>query len=202
MMDPRKLLSLPGVYSTFRRYVGRDSARLVYARDHLRAQPGDKVLDIGCGPGDILQFLPRGVRYTGYDLSQDYIDRARQRFSDRGDFFCCRVGDNPEFEPGSFDVAIAHGVLHHLNDKEAAALFQTARNALKAGGRLITFDGCFTDDQSRLSRFIVSRDRGQHVRERGAYEKLARAHFNDVRSVVRHDLIRIPYTHLIMECTA
>jgi SAM-dependent methyltransferase len=194
----RSLLSHPLVYSLFRRFVGRDSARARYAREHLRVQPGQRVLDLGCGTGDILEVLPQ-VHYTGYDASPDYIGRARRRFGHRGAFHCAAIDEG--FSPGTgFDVVIAHGVLHHLDDGEAATLFRVARRALKPGGRLVTYDGCFIPDQPVLARFVVSLDRGRYVRTREAYERLARAEFDEVKSVVRHDLVRIPYTHLIMEC--
>ncbi len=195
----RGLLAHPRVYSLFRRLVGRDSARAVYAREHLRLQPGQRVLDVGCGPGDILAFLPE-VRYEGYDISPQYIERARQRFGARGEFHCHAVDDSLPVPAGGFDVAIAHGVLHHLDDAQARALLRVARRALKPGARLVTFDGCFTKDQSAAARLFLRLDRGRHVRTREADEALARAEFAEVKSFVRHDLVRIPYTHLIMEC--
>lgn len=200
-MDPRALLAKPGVYSLFRRLIGRDAARSVYAQQHLRLQPGQRVLDIGCGTGDILQFLPP-VRYVGYDVSPRYIERARRRYGGRGEFHCRAVGEDLPVPEGGFDVVIAHGLLHHLDDEGVRVLFRVARRALRAGGRLVTFDGCFTDDQSAAARFFLSLDRGRHVRDRAAYERLAHTAFEQVGTSVRHDLIRIPYTHLIMECTA
>jgi SAM-dependent methyltransferase len=195
----RRLLAHPLVYSLFRRLVGRDSARERYAREHLRVQPGQRVLDVGCGTGEILEILP-AVQYAGYDLSPDYIARARRRFGERGEFHCRAVDDDLPVTPSSVDVVIAHGVLHHLDDDQARTLFRVARRALKPGGRLVTYDGCFTPDQSAAARFVVSLDRGRHVRTREAYERLARGEFSEVRTFVRHDLVRIPYTHLIMEC--
>jgi len=46
----------------------------------------------------------------------------------------------------------------------------------------------------------VSRDRGQYVRESAEYAMLAAQVFPEVRSFVRHDLLRIPYTHVILQC--
>lgn len=194
----KSLLDRPGAYSLFRKLVGRDSARFAYAREHLRLEPGQRVLDLGCGTGDILPFLP-AVDYVGYDINPAYIARARRRFGRRGTFHCGAVTEDLAID-SSFDLVIAHGVLHHLDDATARALFRLARRALKPGGRLVTFDGCFAEGQSALARLFLSLDRGRHVRSREAYERLARDEFDEVRSVVRHDLIRIPYTHLIMEC--
>ena len=200
-VDPRSILARAPVYSLFRRLVGRDSARLAYVRDYLRVRSGERVLDIGCGTGDILRYLPP-VSYVGYDLSPTYIQRARERFGYRGEFHCRAVDDDLAGSEPSFDLAIAHGVLHHLNDNEAASLFRVAKRVLKPGGRLVTFDGCFTNQQSLAARCFLSLDRGRHVRDRAAYEALARTAFEQVESSLREDLIRIPYTHLVMECTA
>jgi hypothetical protein len=51
-----------------------------------------------------------------------------------------------------------------------------------------------------LARFILRRDRGQHVRQRDEYLALAREVFPQLEYEVRHDLMRIPYTHLILRC--
>ena len=200
-LDPRSLLAHPGLYSLFRRLVGRDGTRLVYAREHLRAEPGQRVLDLGCGTGDILQFLP-DVRYLGYDISERYVEHARRRFGQRGEFHCAGITEDMPVETSSFDLAIAHGVLHHVDDATATSLFRVARRALVPGGRLVTFDGCFVEGQSAAARLFLSLDRGEHVRELAEYERLARTSFEHVHASVRHDLIRIPYTHLVLECTA
>lgn len=200
-MDPRRLLAIPAVYSLFRKFVGRDSVRRQYAETYIRARQGQRVLDIGCGPGDMLVFLP-DVDYVGFDMDPAYINAAQQRFGSRGNFYCEPVGGGVNVTASSFDVAIAHGILHHLNDTEVKALFSIAHAALKPGGRLLTFDGCYSDDQSTMSRFFVSRDRGRYVRRWEDYQTLALTVFEHVSVNVRHDLLRIPYTHLIMECTA
>lgn len=198
-MNIKKILAFPAAYSAFRRLAGNDAARQRYADLFIRAPSGAKVLDIGCGTGDILKFLP-SVDYMGFDISPDYIESAKRNFGDRGQFFCEPVGSGIDVPESSFDVALAHGVLHHLDDAEATALFSIAYRSLKQGGRLITFDGCFTEDQSFLSRFFVSRDRGQYVRHRSGYEALARTVFSEVEVTISHDLIRLPYTHIVMEC--
>ena len=92
-------------------------------------------------------------------------------------------------------------MLHHLDDETAAKLFTLARLALQPNGRLITFDGCYSPGQSRVAHWLLGRDRGKFVRTRAQYERLASACFSKVECHLRHDLLRIPYTHLIMRCS-
>ena len=74
--------------------------------------------------------------------------------------------------------------------------------ALSAKGRLVTYDGCYVPDQSRIARWLLRNDRGQYVRTRDAYEKLAGSAFARVEPHLRHDMLRIPYTHLILRCSS
>ena len=172
----------------------------VYLSEYVRPVLGEKVLDIGCGPGDILEDLPV-VDYLGFDINPKYVQAAQKRFGRRGRFFCGDVGLTAiDQETASFDLVLATGVLHHLNDDHAVSLFKLARKALKPGARMLTIDGCFVRGQPKLARFVVSRDRGQYVREAAEYEKLAAQVFPQVKSSVRHDLLRIPYTHVILQC--
>jgi SAM-dependent methyltransferase len=114
--------------------------------------------------------------------------------------FSCERIDARVARPESADLAVACGVLHHLNDAEALELLRLAHDSLRAGGRLITLDGCHVAGQSVVSRTLLSRDRGRHVRSRDAYLQLMSSVFPDVTAVVRHDLLRVPYTHLVAEC--
>jgi hypothetical protein len=52
-----------------------------------------------------------------------------------------------------------------------------------------------------VKRYLLSRDRGKFVRTLPEYEALARTQFDRVATYIREDVLRIPYTHLIMVCT-
>jgi len=65
---------------------------------------------------------------------------------------------------------------------------------------MITNDGCYVPGQSQTKRFLLSRDRGRYVRTESQYLELAREYFDEVRPNIREDVLRIPYTHLILEC--
>lgn len=195
----QKILAVPIVYRTWGWVIGGVPGRERFAREHIRAKAGDRVLDIGCGPADILSHLP-AVAYTGFDGNPEYIENAKRTHGDRGTFYCKLVSEESLAGGEKFDIVLAIGVVHHLEDAEAEHLHRLAHGALVPGGRLITVDPVFVDGQSRIARFLISRDRGEHVRNEDAYVALARRVFSKVTPVVRHDTLRIPYTNLVLEC--
>ena len=198
-MNIRSILGDARIYSCFADFLGGD-ARSIYAREYIRATERSRILDIGCGPGDILEYLPAGADYTGFDSSADYIASAQARFGNRGKFFCANVGPELAGRIQAFDIVLANGALHHLDDAQAVGLFELAHAALKSGGRLVTLDGCYVEGQSWIERFLLSKDRGTFVRTEQEYRSLADRVFPTVVSNIRRDLMRIPYTHVIMEC--
>ncbi|MDJ1134983.1 class I SAM-dependent methyltransferase [Streptomyces iconiensis] len=188
----RGALSLPRVYVLFQRAVwGRAERELV--RRHIQPSEGLRVLDIGCGPADILRLMPR-VTYVGFDHSARYVDWARRRFGNRGEFRLADVDSSPSFEAAAYDVVLAKGVLHHVDDPEAERLFRIAHGALRPGGRLITTDGCHHPDQPALHRKVTSMDRGQFIRTPDAYRRLGEPYFSQASVHLRDDLLRIPYS--------
>jgi SAM-dependent methyltransferase len=195
----RSVLNLPAVYSLFSSIVGGSKGRSLFVNTYIRPRAGDRVLDIGCGPGSLLPYLP-GVFYIGFDSNFAYIETAKRRYAGVAEFRCLEVTRDAVGE-GQFDIVIASAVLHHLDDRQSSELFQLAHTALRPAGRLITLDGCYVDGQSRFARFLLDRDRGRFVRNEGQYMKLARTAFQDIKVSIRHDLSRpVPYTHIILEC--
>ncbi len=196
----RSILSLPKIYDVVQDLIGARRFRDALVQDHLRIQSNQRLLDIGCGTARILPHLPTGIGYVGVDLSPHYIEAARSEFGARGEFQCVDVGAAPADAFRNFDAALATGLLHHLDDDEVLSMLHTARGALADHGRLVTVDPCFTDGQSRLAAFIIGKDRGQNVRTPAAYLALARTVFPKASVTIRTDLLRIPYSHAILEC--
>ena len=194
------MLSSPFVYNGFQSLMGADRGRREFTELYIRPQPGQNVLDVGCGTSLILDYLPH-ANYWGFDISEEYIAFGRQRFGKRGQFFCKLLTPAELKNLPSFDIVLALGLLHHLDDDAAADLLALAHSALKPGGRLLTVDPTVVPKQNPIARFLVNRDRGQNVRVPEAYLQLVNRVFPHTRGAVTHRRW-IPYTHWIMECTA
>lgn len=119
------LLEFPAVYRLFATAIG-GKFRDRYVAEYVQPQAGDRILDIGCGPGDILDHLP-DVRYLGVDMNARYIAAARKRFGNLGEFRCESATETVLREPASFDLVMANGVLHHLDDSEASKVLTLVR---------------------------------------------------------------------------
>ncbi|MEB3983923.1 class I SAM-dependent methyltransferase [Mycobacterium sp. 663a-19] len=190
-------LSRPTLYETVQRLMGpADSSRRHFVQHFVRPQPGDRVLDIGCGPAHLLAHLP-DVEYIGWEPNAAYVAKARKAYGDSGTFNVGLFGPQQARELAPVDIAIVSAVLHHMDDAQASELFILLRQVLKPGGRVITLDNVFVERQNPIARLLISLDRGRHVRSPAGYEALARGAFAHVQGTVVARAFP-PYTFFFM----
>ena len=104
-------------------------------------QPGERVLDIGCGSGTtVLELAARvgpGGHVLGADISNQSVARARQRIADAGsrhaEAIVADVSCHP-FEQNGFELAFSRFGVMFFSDPPAA--FANVRHAMKPGGRV------------------------------------------------------------------
>lgn len=198
MSGLRNVLEFPEAYRWMREGLGLNRWLRGYVQQYLKPEPGCRILDIGCGTGEVVRYLA-GTTYVGFDHHPPYIEYARRIFGNRGRFVLGDVADHlPELE-GQFDLVMANGVLHHLDDTLAGRAFELGAAVLPKGGRMITVDPCFYEGQGALTRLIVSHDRGEHVRPFDGYAKLTRGSFRFVESSLWVGTFPIPFSVAIVQ---
>jgi SAM-dependent methyltransferase len=191
----RAILSLPSVYLGFQALVGGTKMRSLCLA-LLEPKPGQKIVDIGCGPAYYLAELP-AVDYTGFDTDARYIEHARNRFGSRGRFFVEPFTQVHADALGPFDGVLLMGLLHHLTDPECSALLGVLSRCLRPGGRVVTLDTVVHERQGSFERWLARSDRGQYVRSPSGFEALANLHFSDVQGSLP-DLPRVPSIYYAM----
>ncbi len=115
-------------------------AKKAHIAAKLRLQPGQRVLDIGCGWGGMALYLNRhfGVDVTGITLSTEQLSLARRRAADAG------VADRVRFElmdyrdiTGPFDRIVSVGMFEHVGVPNFRTFFRTCHNLLTPDGVML-----------------------------------------------------------------
>jgi cyclopropane-fatty-acyl-phospholipid synthase len=140
----RLLLGPSMVYSCA--YFAEPGESLESAQEHkldlicrkLRLEPGERLLDIGCGWGSLLLHAAQryGVHGVGVTLSVEQAKLARERIEAAGlsDRIEIRVSDYREITDGPFDKISSVGMYEHVGRGELARYTQTVHGLLRPGG--------------------------------------------------------------------
>ncbi|HXJ09145.1 MAG TPA: class I SAM-dependent methyltransferase [Burkholderiales bacterium] len=108
----------------------------------LEMRPTDRVLDIGCGTGELLSRLAAKypeARLSGLDPVPEMLEMARRKLSERVDL---RVGWANElpWPDGTFDLVVSCNMFHYITHPVDAV--REMERVLKPGGRIVITDWC------------------------------------------------------------
>ena len=195
----RRSLESPFVYAALMHILGADKGMARLVGEHLKIRPGEKVLDVGCGPGRLIPYLP-AVDYVGLDNDRKYLERARSRHPGQLFEMVDVSAQGGWCERSDFDVVVASGLLHHLPDAAVRRTIAYCHDRMRSGGRLVTLDCAIEDGQPLLAQWLARADRGRFVRPARGYLDLVRTVFPTATLTIRNDLLSVPYTHAIIAC--
>ena len=191
------LPTFPAIYSWVQKLAITHEGRKWLYDEYIGCSVDDLVLDIGCGPAGDRRFLKTG-NYIGIDFNPAYIERAKSDYTD-GTFL---LGDATTFDFGQFgkfDKILMIGVIHHLPDEHVAPVLKAASALLKPGGVFVARDPAFEPNQNPIARMLALLDRGNHVRDEPAYDKLLAQAFGRREHLIKRNLQRVPYTTHLMK---
>jgi len=101
--------------------------------ERLNPQSGERVLDVGCGPGQLTaKIAESGADVVGLDASPEMIGQARQNFPKLS--FVLENATSMHFD-GEFDAIFSNAALHWVLDAQSAA--HAMSRALRRSGRLV-----------------------------------------------------------------
>jgi SAM-dependent methyltransferase len=138
---------------SYDRFMGRYSVPLAAEfADFAEVAPGQRVLDVGCGPGALTGELVARVgadAVAAADPSEQFVAAARARYP--GIRVQVAPAETLPFEDGSFDAALAQLVVHFMADP-VAGLREMAR-VTRGGGTVAACVWDLAGGQSPLSLF-------------------------------------------------
>jgi ubiquinone/menaquinone biosynthesis C-methylase UbiE len=164
-------LGAPGRYDAFVNvfFLGRRRATFELLMRAAGVQPGQRVLDVGCGTGYFARLLadavgPDGL-VVGIDASPEMIEYANRK---RGHAANCQfhvgAAEALSFAPEHFDVVVSSLFMHHLPADLRATALGDMRRVLRPGGTLLIAEAQVP--RARVLR-LVARVHG--------YDRMARA---------------------------
>lgn len=83
-----------------------------------RAEPGDRVLEVGCGAGLHARKYAKKFEYTGVDLMPEFVAKTRARTDDAS--VLQMDATTLDFADDTFDAVVGTAILHHLADQKLA----------------------------------------------------------------------------------
>lgn len=166
--------------------VVQNSAFFYYARIHfywgtmrrmrrtLAIEPGERLIDIGCG-GGMGARLTRGF-YVGVDTELKYLQFARRRLRHLGTHsFLSASAMELSFHDGAFDKGMMLNVVHHLNDEMMDRFFRELRRVVRK--KVFVLDHAPEHDNV-VSGWLLKLDRGANFRQRPELRRLLAMHWD------------------------
>ena len=149
--------------------------------DALDSRPGERILDVGCGFGYLVNTFGQ-CDYTGIDADIERVERARQIYGETATRrFLVADATQTGQDDKSFDRTIGYGLLHHLSDEVASSCI---RELVRLTKKRIVFSDPVYSKVHMISNILCRMDRGEHVRTEDGYLALCESNGVQVDSRV------------------
>jgi ubiquinone/menaquinone biosynthesis C-methylase UbiE len=137
------------------RYHQYNQLTLSRAVDALRLSGTERVLDVGCGTGELERLIhERHSRATlvGLDMTPQMLEVAREKFQGVAEVtFSLGQAESLPFAPEDFDAVVSCNMLHHVQSVDG--LLRECARVLRPRGRLVIVDWCRDAWHCRLAHY-------------------------------------------------
>ena len=212
-MKFEKILNNGILFNIYQRIVlgkkGNDCMKKFFTPTLSYKSSGDerrvKVLDIGCGPGTYVPYL-LDTDYTGIDVNDGNITLAKRKYAKfpnikfiTDDVSKCLMNDTVFIN--TYDIIFMSGILHHLSmDDKRQILSYIPKLLEKENGEFRSCDSVYTKEQPKISKWVMSHDRGKYILEMDDYIQLIKEYLPFVECNLRSDCMLFPFPYPIMFC--
>ena len=188
----------PIIYQVIQKLMSGNSFRKKILKENVKDK-NLKILDIGCGSAEILNYIPVN-EYYGYDIDPNSIQVAKKNHPyENCHFFNKKFEKKDILKLPNFDLILLFGILHHLNDTQVKKILYLCKKKMKKDAKLIILDPVFTPNQNIFAKFLIKRDRGLNVRKENEYLSLFKKNFKNVKSKITNQFF-VPYTWFSTIC--
>lgn len=130
------------------------------------------ILDIGCGTGLELEYIFQKTPHTKVsclDLSEQMLDRLKEKYSSKKDQIETRVGSYLEktFAENKYDYIVSVMTLHHLRYNDKLKLYKKIFKALKDNGKYI--EGDYIVDKTKEQSILKKAKENNDYKTNGDY---------------------------------
>ena len=202
----RRILEVPWAYSFFQKSIQRKSIWAdIFEREIFLDVNSLSILDIGCGPGNLLAEQGMKIdqsKFVGIDPSQDYVDHATELFPAAR--FHSGTVKSVDLTEETFDLIVISGVLHHVDDEEAQEIMRFAHAHKTNKGLIVSLDPVFFPGQNVFARWMALADRGQNVRTVESLEGLWRGALasSDIQISIKSGYLRVPHDYVLCKVSS
>ena len=199
----KRILDISTVYNLYQYIIGCNKLLKKYSDIFIIPEAQKytcrlNFLDLGCGTGNIIKYLPENINYTGIDYSENYINFDKNKFPQHK-FFRKDAKESFIFQE-KFDIIFSEALISNFNDEEVVNLFKSIINCANPDCKIIISDLNYSSDLSFFEKFLLKNERGNVMRGKTQYEELISGYFKIEKISEVKDLYIIPYKKIVFEC--
>tara|TARA_A100001015_G_scaffold309849_1_gene410060 strand:+ start:4237 stop:4851 length:615 start_codon:yes stop_codon:yes gene_type:complete len=191
-----RILEVPIFYNFIQKLFSHKKTRLRW-NQLIEENSNGIILDVGCGPGNQSLHFKNSKEYIGLDISDAYINKAKQLHRGFGQFHVMSATEIDKLTRLDFDLIILNGVFHHLSDDEVSEFLKKVSFKMSKNGVVVTSDAIFIKGRY-IANFIMSHDRGLHVRTPSELIAIVEKYLK----IIEYDIVRKnfpPYQRIMMK---